>query len=258
MEGKIWAVAPAAGVGRRMNASVPKQYLYLGGETVLERTLKRLLSVVQIERIVVPVASHDNRWSGFDIFQHPNIETCIGGEERVHSVLSGLRYLRKIAGPEDWVLVHDIARPCVRRTDIEKLIQSSLCSGVGGILAARVSDTLKRARTDMDCTDTDDSTDSADTDSTAEISATIDRTQIWRAFTPQMFPLVELQHALERALADGELVTDEASAMELLGQAPKLVPGAVDNIKITESADLQFAEMILELQEQAECQETQK
>lgn len=237
-----------------MNASVPKQYLYLGGETVLERTLQRLLSVVQIERIIVPVASHDNRWSGFDIFQHPNIETCIGGEERVHSVLSGLRYLRKIAAPEDWVLVHDIARPCVRRTDIEKLIQSSICSGVGGILAARVSDTLKRARSDMDRADTD----STDMDSNAEISATIDRTQIWRAFTPQMFPLGELEYALERALADGEIVTDEASAMELLGQAPKLVPGAVDNIKITESADLQFAEMILELQEQAECQEIEK
>ncbi len=227
----LWAVVPAAGVGKRMQADRPKQYLELHGRTVLEHTLRRLDEIEALSGIVVAISAGDAYWPDLQLdLCHP-LRRAEGGAERCHSVLNALSLLGEQADDADWVLVHDAARPCVRREDIEHLIDTLADHPVGGILAMPVRDTMKRA------------------DGQQHITATEDRTGLWHALTPQMFRLGELRTALETALADGFLVTDEASALEHMGKAPQLVDGHSDNIKITRPEDLALAAFYLQQQD---------
>jgi 2-C-methyl-D-erythritol 4-phosphate cytidylyltransferase len=228
-----WCVVPAAGAGKRFGAAIPKQYLELQGKAVCEHTLERLLQVSAIQRIVVCLSRDDDRFQTLPLAQHPKILTTHGGAERCHSVLNGLHALQNDASDDDWVLVHDVARPCVRPADIEKLIHHvQRQNAIGGILANPVRDTMKRANPHH------------------HIVETVSREHLWHALTPQMFPLGLLRDALESALADHALVTDEASALERLGHQPLLVEGHPDNLKITHPQDLPLANLFIQQQQQ--------
>jgi 2-C-methyl-D-erythritol 4-phosphate cytidylyltransferase len=225
---KFWAIVPAAGVGKRMQADRPKQYLELAGKTVIEHTLLRLLQADVFAAIVVAISEEDPYWPTFSISQHKNIVTAPGGKERVDSVLSGLKTIREQASDDDWVLVHDAARPCITATDIHHLIDSLVNDDVGGILALSSPDTLKQVQDNC-------------------ITGTLDRSHIWRALTPQMFRYGMLKTALEQAQGN-PAITDDASALELQGLQPKIVEGRPDNIKITRPEDLALAQFYMEQQ----------
>lgn len=225
----IWAVVPAAGVGKRMQADRPKQYLPLAGETVLEQTLKRLLQSNFFSAVAVSISKEDPYWPKLEIANHQLIFTAKGGKERADSVLSALNILADKADDNDWVLVHDAARPCLTSSDIHLLIETLMNDEVGGILALSSHDTLKHAKG-------------------LEIAKTIDRSVVWRALTPQMFRYGMLKKALEVAEGNPN-VTDEASALEMQGFKPKLVEGRPDNIKITRPEDLALAQFYMEHQQ---------
>ena len=225
----FWAVVPAAGVGKRMNADRPKQYLELAGKTVIEHTLLRLLSAEVFTAVAVAISEEDPYWPDLDVSVHKKIITAAGGKERADSVLSALKAIRTVASDDDWVLVHDAARPCITTIDIHHLIDSLKTDEIGGILALSSHDTLKSVQGDN------------------IIVGTLDRSHIWRALTPQMFRYGLLKNALE--VAEGNAaITDEASALELQGMQPKIVEGRPDNIKITRPEDLALAQFYMEHQ----------
>ena len=228
---RYWAVIPAAGIGTRVQADVPKQYLSIKHKTILEHTLERFCLHPKIEGVVVAISGNDDIWKTLDISSHPKITDVEGGVERCHSVLNGLRALSDHASSNDWVLVHDAARPCLRNEDIDRLIDTLEGHDVGGLLGLPVRDTMKRA------------------DITGTIQETVDREDLWHALTPQMFHLDVLIDSLENALSKDLLVTDEAQAIELNGLQPVLVEGQPDNIKITHNNDLALAELFLSQQE---------
>lgn len=220
------AVIPAAGIGSRMQADVPKQYLPLGDITVIETTIKRLLAHPQIARLVVVLHPNDDVFNTLDIASSPRITRVIGGDERANSVFNGLQ----VVPENEWVLVHDAARPCVRHEDISKLLQLAQQSH-GGILAKRVVDTMKRGTADN------------------FIAHSEPRDHLWHALTPQFFPCAQLREALAQCLQQHRLITDEASAMEYAGHKVALVEGYADNIKITVPEDLALAEFYIKQQE---------
>ena len=225
-----WAVVPAAGAGRRMGAALPKQFLTLGKQTVLEYSLESLWQGVKLKGLVLvsgghpALASIQERFSAYRLLRAP------GGAERCHSVLNGLQALSNKAQADDWVLVHDAARPCVRVQDLHRLLERLHTHPVGGLLGFRVHDTMKRA------------------DDRLVVHRSVERRGLWHAYTPQMFRYGLLHDALEKALADDYQVTDESSAMEHAGHRPLLVEGHADNIKITHPADLPLAEFFLKQQ----------
>lgn len=227
---RLFALVPAAGAGRRMGGELPKQYLTLRGRTLAEQTLARLLALGRIERVVVAVAADDPYWPSLPPARHHRVTTVTGGASRAASVLAGLDAVAEEAGDSDWVLVHDMARPCVRLSDIEKLLHAT--GSEGALLARPSTDTLKQAGDD------------------GAVDATLDRQRIWRALTPQLFPLGLLRDSLRRALAEGAVVTDEASAVEHGGGRPLLVAGHADNIKVTLPGDLALADFHLARQEE--------
>lgn len=229
-------VLPAAGIGSRMQASIPKQYLQIAGKTVIEHTIAALLSHSRIKSVVVVLHPDDTQFSTLKCADSPQVFTCVGGDERVDSVLSGLRacLVTNAQSDNDWVLVHDAARPCVSHDEIDDLLAIQAHS-VGGILATPVSDTLKL------------SSDLSDDIEAPHVQRTVDRTRLWQAQTPQFFPLKELLHAIEQAQQDKIKMTDEASAMEHIGTKVKLVEGRSSNIKITRPSDLSLAEFYLNL-----------
>jgi 2-C-methyl-D-erythritol 4-phosphate cytidylyltransferase len=226
---RYWAVVPAAGVGKRMGTDVPKQYLSVLGKPVLQHTLERLLAVESLAGIAVALGAEDGYWADLPCATHPKIRRAPGGRERADSVLAGLDSLSGVAEPDDWVLVHDAARACLTPADVEKLMETLRDDPVGGILAVPVSDTLKRVEG-------------------ADILETVDRSRIWRALTPQMFRYGLLRRALADAAANGQVVTDEARALELKGFRPRIVEGRPDNIKITRPEDLPLAAFFMERQ----------
>lgn len=218
---RFWCIVPAAGSGRRMGGDQPKQYLSLLGKTLCEHTLDRLLSLPCWSRVMVCVAPGDPVWHQLPVAQYERVVTVAGGAERCDSVLNALHALAHLAAADDWVLVHDVARPCVLRADIERLINAVIGdSGCGGILATPVRDTMKRA------------------DTTGHIAQTVERADLWHALTPQMFRFGLLYDALQRASVAGAYITDEASALEWSGHSPLLVEGSSDNIKVTRPGDL--------------------
>lgn len=227
---KCWAVVPAAGIGSRMQADCPKQYLPLAGKTIIENTLDRLQQCSSIEEIVVAVSPFDERWSELEVSRRKNITTVEGGQERSESVLNALRALQPYAEDDDWILVHDAARPCVSVDSIQGLFDACEDHTVGGILGVPVTDTIKRINVEFG------------------IEETVDRRVLWHAQTPQLFRYSVLLNALKRAERDNFAVTDESSAVEYVGLAAKMVEGSGDNIKVTRPEDLALAAMILERQ----------
>lgn len=230
MSPRHWAVVPAAGVGRRMGADIPKQYLPLAGGTVLDHTLGRLLDHPRIAGVYLALSPEDGWWTGSRYARDRRVVRVDGGAERCHSVRNALEHLASVAAAEDWVLVHDAARPCLSAQDLERLIQAQEDQPVGGLLGMPVRDTMKR------------------TDAQGQVLATVEREHLWHAFTPQMFRLGLLRAALGQALAGPRLVTDEAAAMELAGHRPLMVEGSPGNIKITRPEDLELAAYYLRRQ----------
>jgi 2-C-methyl-D-erythritol 4-phosphate cytidylyltransferase len=226
-----WIIVPAAGTGSRFGGEVPKQYQLLNNKTVVEHTLERLLAVDE-SIIVVAVNTEDSRWQKLEVFNHSRIRTVHGGDERVDSVRLALECLQREAHTDDWVLVHDVARPCVRVADIQKLVDNLKDHKVGGVLATPVSDTVKRVLNG------------------ADIESTEDRMQLWAAQTPQMFRYGLLSWSLKTAVRDHWKPTDESAAVERLGHTPMVVEGSRDNIKITRSEDMAIAEAIMNYQQE--------
>ena len=218
-------IVPAAGVGSRMQAEMPKQYIPLLGKPILSHTLDKLAQLDCINHFMVAVSQHDSYFNA-SFLPDSRFACCDGGKERADSVLLALQAL----APQqpDWVLVHDAARPLVDLTDIERLISACLQQQQGGILAAKVKDTIKRGA--------------------QLVSETVPRGDLWQAFTPQMFPYHTLLQALQSGLQAGANITDEASAMELTGEAVQLVAARTDNLKITTPEDLPLAEFIIQQQ----------
>ncbi|MCH1929046.1 2-C-methyl-D-erythritol 4-phosphate cytidylyltransferase [Shewanella sp. A25] len=219
----VVAIVPAAGIGSRMGAGKPKQYLELLGQSILAHTLDKLLSHQQISLVIVALHPEDDIFASLPQASHPKLTTVIGGGERADSVLAALAK----APVDSWALVHDAARPCLAVTDIDKLLTSRSQFPQGAILAMPVRDTMKRSN------------------GAGEIQTTVCRDNLWHALTPQLFPTAVLKLHLEGALAAGAVVTDEASAMEWAGISPGLVAGRADNIKVTHPDDLELAELFL-------------
>ena len=228
-----WIVVPAAGVGHRFGGDIPKQYQQLLGKAVIEHTLERLLELENIQ-LVVAVGQTDALWQQLPVFQNPRIQTIKGGEERADSVRLALEHIQGKAEQDDWVLVHDVARPCVRVRDIQNLMTTLANHKVGGVLATPVSDTLKRVLKQKD------------------IASTEDRSKLWAAQTPQMFRYGLLSKSLQSAVQDQWQPTDESAAIERLGYTPQVVEGSRDNIKITRSEDMAIAAAIMAYQQEQE------
>ena len=226
----IWPVVPAAGIGSRMQADRPKQYLPLGQSFLMDCTLDILLSYPAVKQLVLVLADQDPWWPQSRYYNDPRILVAPGGQERSDSVLNGLTALQGLAGESDWVLVHDVARPCLRHADLDRLLSG--LAWPGAILASPTRDTMKRGE--------------MNSRGEVVIAHTVDREQLWHALTPQVFPLGLLREALQRALAAGKKVTDEASAIEMLGLQPLLIAGRADNIKVTRPEDLALAELFLQ------------
>ncbi|MET0717867.1 MAG: 2-C-methyl-D-erythritol 4-phosphate cytidylyltransferase [Pseudoxanthomonas sp.] len=228
----IWVVVPAAGRGARFGGEIPKQYLSVGGQPLIAYTLAALLGHPAIEGAVVALSENDADWPGWDSFSGKPILACVGGATRAGSVLAALNSLPADVMADDFVLVHDAARPNLRQQDLQQLLERGRNDPVGAILAAPVRDTLKRAGDD------------------GGIDATEPRQHLWRALTPQLFRRLQLTRALEEAGKAGIEVTDESMAMELRGLRPLLVEGSEDNLKITTPADLARFEFILSQRKQ--------
>jgi 2-C-methyl-D-erythritol 4-phosphate cytidylyltransferase len=224
---RFWVVVPAAGQSRRMQSGMPKQYLSLAGRSVLEWALAPFLARSECAGVMVVLAAGDAHWSDSPLSRHSRIHTALGGQERADSVLAGVNALRDQCADSDWVLVHDAARPCLDSLDLQRLLEVLRDDPVGGLLAAPVVDTLKRADGDQ------------------RVTATVSRDTLWRAMTPQMFRYGVLSRALQQAVQCSVTITDESLAVELLGLQPRLVAGSADNLKITLSEDLARAERLL-------------
>jgi 2-C-methyl-D-erythritol 4-phosphate cytidylyltransferase len=224
-----WAVVPAAGRGVRFGGEMPKQYLGIAGRPMIEHSLRALLGHPDVDGVMVALAPDDPWWGGWRYLENKPIYTCIGGAERADSVLAALQALPATVSEDQWILVHDAARPCLRGVDLTRLLAIGQADPVGAILAAPVRDTLKRAEAGDE----------------QRIAGTEPRERLWRALTPQLFRRGGLIRALQAAMRGGRPVTDEAMAMEAIGLKPRLVEGSDDNIKVTTPADVALAESIL-------------
>jgi 2-C-methyl-D-erythritol 4-phosphate cytidylyltransferase len=232
---RYWLVMPAAGTGQRFGAALPKQYAPLAGRTVIEWALAPFLGDPRCRHAVVAVAPGDPHWSEVAgrltaeaVGAAPGITSVTGGDARSRSVRLGLAALEARAAHDDWVLVHDAARPCLETGDLDRLLAALSGHALGGLLAAPVRDTLKRAA-----------------EGDAAVSATVERSGLWRALTPQMFRFRPLCAALDAAHAATRLPGDEAEALEWRGERPVLVEGAASNLKITSADDLTVAAALL-------------
>ncbi|PSW04715.1 2-C-methyl-D-erythritol 4-phosphate cytidylyltransferase [Photobacterium lipolyticum] len=240
MTQQFTAVVPAAGVGSRMAADRPKQYLAIAGKTILEHTVDRLFSHPAIERIIIAISKGDPYFASLPLASDPRIQVVEGGTERADSVCAGLA---AISDENSWVLVHDAARPCVRLADLERLVTAALQSEDGAILAAPVRDTMKRGcRLHANKQQSNYRHNSG----LQGITETVDRDNLWHALTPQMFRVKQLRESLQQALKEGAVITDEASALEYCGYTPLLVKGRADNLKVTQPEDLALAGFYLE------------
>lgn len=234
----IWAIVPAAGIGRRMQSAIPKQYLSLNGRPVLEHTIKALLENKHVSGLVIALQPDDIYWSDVKIASQKPVITAPGGEERSDSVLNALQelfQLEQFNAQTDWVMVHDAVRPCLRQRDIDRLVAEVNADVNGGLLALPVRDTMKRQQ--------------IDDPAISKVAETVERDYLWHALTPQYFPAKLLKEALVSAQRNNQTITDESSAMELAGFSPRLVQGHEDNIKITRPDDLSLASLYLQAQQ---------
>lgn len=243
----VYAIIPAAGIGSRMQSAIPKQYLPLINGNVLLYSIRALLALPEIRLLMIALHPDDHWWPQTYALLQPDerqrVQTCAGGAERWQSVQAALSALTNAenrdeyvtARSEDWVMVHDAVRPCVRTIDLRTLLAACAAgANDGGLLATPVPDTLKKADTSL------------------RVVSTVDRSQLWAACTPQMFRIGMLQQALTQATEAGVTVTDEASAVEHIGGRPILVPCTKDNIKITYPEDLALASWILKARIESE------
>jgi len=234
---KVWVVIPAAGIGKRMQSDIPKQYLTINDKTILEHTLNCFTSHPDVAGIIVILSSDDYYWKKIKLSAEASkkpLYTVEGGKERSDSVMQGLDYLAMVERLDEksWVMVHDAARPCLLKKDIDRLLSIRSDSCVGGILASPVRDTMKRAVVGENA-------------GKNIISQTESRENLWHALTPQLFRLGEVKEALETCLEKGIVITDEASALEAMDKQVELVEGSSNNIKITQAADLELATLLL-------------
>lgn len=223
---KTWAIIPAAGIGSRMKSDRPKQYFILAGQPILQHVVNLFSSHPPIEKVVVVLHAKDHWWPSLQLSHPEKIVTAIGGKERVHSVLLGLDFLSDYADKNDFVMVHDAARPCLQSNDISRLLSELKDHEVGGLLGMPVVDTLKRVDAD-DC-----------------VERTVSREHLWHAQTPQCFRYGLLKSAIEKTLANNHSVTDESSAIEYAGFKSKMIVGNARNMKITFPEDIALAEKI--------------
>jgi len=230
---QVHALIPAAGFGTRYGGAVLKQYLPLCGKAVLAHTIRVFQFHPMIVGVTVILAEDDQLFESSLGALAGTVETVAGGDTRAQSVRNGLSFLADKHSGADWALVHDAARPCLSPASLDRLLEQGLQSPDGAILAMPVGDTLKRAGDDQ------------------EIAATVDRSGLWAAQTPQMFRIGALIDAIDAGQQAGRELTDEASAMEFVGAKPKLVMGSVANIKITHPSDLAIAEALLGRKKQA-------
>jgi 2-C-methyl-D-erythritol 4-phosphate cytidylyltransferase len=225
---RYWVVIPAAGVGKRMGVDKPKQYITVNDKTILEHTIDCFINREEIENVVVAISKADEYWPSLKISEHEKVITAPGGAERYHSVFNGLQVLENKADENDWILVHDAARPCLSQSAIDRLMIELREHEVGGILAMPCRDTMKRAN------------------ETNEIIDTVERESLWHAQTPQMFKYGKLYSAINKVLEKEFVVTDEAMAIEHSGYKPLLVEGQQENIKVTHKDDLKYLELYLD------------
>ncbi|MDP1574746.1 MAG: 2-C-methyl-D-erythritol 4-phosphate cytidylyltransferase [Coxiellaceae bacterium] len=224
---KHFVIIPAAGTGTRMNTDIPKQYLKIHNETILQRVVNVFSSIKQIEKVIIALHADDHWWPTLQLSHPEKVLTVIGGKERVHSVFLGLEFLKNHADTDDFVLVHDAARPGISTKNIIALLAEIKDHPAGGLLGLPVVDTLKKVNQED------------------EVIETLSREQLWHAQTPQCFRYGLLKPAIERSLQENKIITDEASAMEQNGHHPKMVLGDVRNFKITFPEDLVLAELLL-------------
>jgi 2-C-methyl-D-erythritol 4-phosphate cytidylyltransferase len=227
-----WVVIPAAGAGRRFGGSTPKQYLRLAGRLVIDHSIACFIEHPAIAGCVVALSPADDWWAASAYAGHPRVWRADGGAERADSVGNALSLLAGQADAADWVLVHDAARPCLHPDDLNRLLAALADEPVGALLAVPMHDTVKLA----------------DINGGERSERTVPREHLWRACTPQAFRLLQLRQALADAAAQGLAVTDDAGAIELLGQKPRLIPCRPDNIKITRPDDLALAAFLIEKQ----------
>lgn len=222
-------IVPASGLGSRMKGNIPKQYLKLNnGLSVLDQTLKTLLSIDKIKGCVVAISKNDTQFKQSEYFNHSKLlATAIGGKERFHSVISALNTLKPFAKDNDWILVHDAARPCVKSSDVINLIKQLNDHPTGGLLATQVVDTVKQGHN-------------------SRVQKTLDRSNLWQAQTPQMYRFGVLSKALDNIIKNDLSITDEASSIEALGLESVLVEASKSNLKITTPEDLDLANFYLE------------
>ncbi len=226
---KLWAIIPAAGSGSRFSKTELKQYQTILDKTVLEHTIARL-NILPLTGYVLAIGQQDNVAKNLPLSHKDKAHFCLGGQERVHSVLYALQYLLEIASEDDWVFVHDAARPCVSESSLIQLVETAILKNTSAILAIQVRDTLKYVADQP------------------KIEKTVSRDYLWQAQTPQIARLGMLKSAIEKALADNIVITDEASALEYAGHEVQVVQGRADNIKITYPDDLLLASLILQSQ----------
>ncbi len=225
---KVIAIIPAAGSGTRMGISRPKQYLEINGISIIQHTIERLASFQLVDGIVVALAEDDAYFDKLQFDLDIPLNTVVGGEERIHSVYNAAKSLQTAVDNDDFFMVHDSVRPCVCHDDVDRLLLAAQQHPCGALLAAPVTDTIKRV------------------DQVHEVCETVNRENLWRALTPQVFRATMLTQALKVRVYDYiQSVTDEASVMEAQGHKPLIVEGRSDNIKITHADDLKLAEIIL-------------
>jgi 2-C-methyl-D-erythritol 4-phosphate cytidylyltransferase / 2-C-methyl-D-erythritol 2,4-cyclodiphosphate synthase len=225
---RYWLVMPAAGSGERFGERHPKQYTEIAGRTVIEWALDAFAGDPRCAGIVVALAPGDPHWPRIARERGwASIETAAGGATRAESVRRALEVLGHRAAPSDWVIVHDAARPCLTRSDLDRLLLECGAHPVGGLLVSPVTDTLKQGGAG------------------SSIERTVDRARLWRALTPQMFRYGRLCAALDAAFAAGRSPTDESQALEWSGAQPARVQGAANNVKITTADDLALARAVL-------------
>ncbi|MCB1866103.1 MAG: 2-C-methyl-D-erythritol 4-phosphate cytidylyltransferase [Chromatiales bacterium] len=223
---RLWAVVPAAGTGRRMGVETPKQYLPLAGATVLDISLRALLQAPAVVGVVVALRADDMHWKQSQFHADARVTAVAGGVERVDSVLAALHTLRGRVSDDDWIAVHDAARPCLGISDIDRVFDAARQNGQAALLGVPVADTIKRVANGV-------------------VVQTVDRADLWQAYTPQVSRYRLLVDAIESALDRGLRITDEASALEAHGVRPAIVEGRIENIKITRAGDLERAEQFL-------------
>lgn len=226
---KVWAIIPAAGIGVRMLADIPKQYLKIQGKSIVHHTLARICASPVIDGVVIGISRQDGWWSK-ECFTHPKILGIYdGGKVRSDTVFNGLKFLERLGqvAQSDWALVHDAVRPAIMQQDIQNLLTCANDNKIGAVLGKKLVDTLKI------------------TDEAQTIQQSVDRKKFWRAFTPQVFRLSDLLRALEAAVTHRVQVTDESMAIERLGLCPAMVEGHSSNHKITTIEDLDVMGLFL-------------